>query len=739
MTNTLILDGEKIPDDKIRNLFRAPPGLVPYFPRSALVVGSKGVGKTTLFRYLKETHEGLAIHVNLASALSCLAKETALGPLGHDYPRSLDPALAGKATALIAINLCERLLLKGLDPPQEELRRCLPAIAPGAGPRGREQFAALCRDTIRTPLQSFTNSRDTRSLSDLAAALGRRAETMHGPLLLLLDRADVIPPGCLRPLAELLDQSAGYVALLAMRPGHGGLITGELAREIVPGDHYGVVQLGTHIASPEWRAFVVEAVESQLGAGALARLPDEVVQRTVTLSRESVRTALEIFSRCTRARANGLQAELVEALTDQRENHLVACQMTLQQHHANFRVLVSDLRTQATKEHGVVDGPVVLSMSRAGQLLLFGRGQKLDRFVDAALRAGAFCMRAGERWAPGINPSIIELHPLLLWQKTDPVWSYGVAEGTSVRRSESQLLKSQTGPSHPPALFVAYRMDFADSMSFRRKVEASIRSHPALAGIQVLDGKVAGGMLWANEIRERIKRARLVVADVTGMRGDVLFEMGFAFGLRKPFIPVVSSPEDRQELPRWIAARQIDHYGSEDGLLRLITSIAARLADRGSPPEARSSTPIPGKAIWLGKTTEWREHVLEVFKTSAAHEGMTAELLTPDAPEETILSTATRASLAVVALDGGRMDSLNHFVCGSIVARPMSGYQRLLGRRVLVLEDPALQPFTLMADSLGRCAEVVSRIERDDLRNHIRHYGKEYREWMKSSGTKGSP
>lgn len=45
----VVIDGKQTPDDRIRGLFRWPPDLAPECGRSALVIGSRGVGKTTLF------------------------------------------------------------------------------------------------------------------------------------------------------------------------------------------------------------------------------------------------------------------------------------------------------------------------------------------------------------------------------------------------------------------------------------------------------------------------------------------------------------------------------------------------------------------------------------------------------------------------------------------------------------------------------------------------------------------
>ena len=73
-------DAKRIPDKRIREVFRPPPAMPARFSRSALVVGSRGVGKTILFRYLKDTHEGFATHIYLSTEFASLTK-AGHGPL----------------------------------------------------------------------------------------------------------------------------------------------------------------------------------------------------------------------------------------------------------------------------------------------------------------------------------------------------------------------------------------------------------------------------------------------------------------------------------------------------------------------------------------------------------------------------------------------------------------------------------------------------------------------------------
>src|SRR5579864_5126145 len=96
-TAHLWVEGEKIPDDRLTEIYCQPPGVPVAFYRSHLIIGSRGVGKTTLFRYQKLKHEGIAVHLSLATELASLTKQIGLGPLAMDCPPELEPLLIGKA------------------------------------------------------------------------------------------------------------------------------------------------------------------------------------------------------------------------------------------------------------------------------------------------------------------------------------------------------------------------------------------------------------------------------------------------------------------------------------------------------------------------------------------------------------------------------------------------------------------------------------------------------------------
>lgn len=291
------VDGEKIPDSRLKDVFQTPPDATSPFLRSALVIGARGAGKTTLFRYLKESHTGVGVHLSLAAELGCIHKETGLGPLAKECPTHLQKSLPGKTISLLAVALAEKLIRKGVNVPLEMLLECLPpALRAQTKTLDAGGVTEIQRQIAGCGVSSFDGLANGRSLSDFVPACGRASALARGPLLVLLDRADQVNAQCLLPVFELLDQSSDYTALVAMRPGHTNHAIEDIAGHVVPGDHYDVTHLGIQPSSPTWHTFVEGSVRAQaelLGFMDQFRgIPDDVKRWITILSRDCVRTAL---------------------------------------------------------------------------------------------------------------------------------------------------------------------------------------------------------------------------------------------------------------------------------------------------------------------------------------------------------------------------------------------------------------------------------------------------------------
>jgi hypothetical protein len=735
MKDDVYLDGEHIPDDKIRAIFQWPPDVPRSFDRSSLLIGSRGVGKSTLFRYLKVTHHGVAIHSALAADLASFGKEAALGPFGTGYSDAVQRLVANKATSLLALSLSERFLGKGLRVTVDALADCLPSGKLSIPPRPTQEWCREARLACGPlALRDFESISSSRPLARLVSLVGERATFSGRSLLVLLDRADMVVPAALIPVIELLDQSAHYVALVAIRPGHGS--SAFLAEEFgaVPGDHFGVVHFGRSPYEPAWQEFLSEALEAQLGKLSRTFVSKELAEHALVLARDSLRTALELFSAC---RSSPLKAAdgMAEAIEMVRENNLVAAQRALQKYHPDYRRLVAEVRRELLGENHGATGPVHIEVLESKSAGLWERNTRVDGFIDAALRARALSMPSGQVWVPGARIREVEVPPILLWHKGDTYRSPRQAAILSVRRSEGALFESGGGRGQQNfSVFIAYRMDFEKSRAFRKDLGNILISMPSPPRVSAVDGHVRDGEDWAPVIRTRIRDSRLVVGDITGLRNDVIFEMGFGFGSRKPMIPVVEKQVDREGVPDWLKAKQIGSFSSPEQLASVATSVLAHLSDPYISKPRRVREPLPGLAVWLDFSDDLAT-ARDAFVASCGREGLAAEVLKADLPDEVIIDQAVRAALLVAVVTGDQRDALVHFVAGGILARPTAGYSRKTMDRLILITSPvAGSARGLTADGLLRCAANVRTIEPQLLQSAISEYGKRHREWQKMAG-----
>ncbi len=216
---------------------------------------------------------------------------------------------------------------------------------------------------------------------------------------------------------------------------------------------------------------------------------------------------------------------------------------------------------------------------------------------------------------------------------------------------------------------------------------------------------------------------------MTGLRSDVLFELGFAYGLRKLVIPVVSHAGAREGMPRWLTEIQIGDYGTEIGFFGIVSSIATLIFDPEFSKPPRPPDPVPGLAVWLRKL-EWNEQACAEFEASASQEGLTAQVLDEGTPPETVIRRAASATFLVVSFDGTKSDALCHYVCGALVSKPFAGYgQRQLPRQIIMLERPGGSSGGLIADSLLNCQATAKLVGSAKVGEETRVFGGLHRTW----------
>lgn len=292
-----------------------------------------------------------------------------------------------------------------------------------------------------------------------------------------------------------------------------------------------------------------------------------------------------------------------------------------------------------------------------------------------------------------------------------------------------------------PKLFVAYRFDTKESKQFRQRLEVDIKNSDSLANVKVTDGHVETGESWPSEIRRRIKAARLVVADVTTLSPEVLFECGFAWGLNKTIMPVVEDSESASQLPSWLTELQITDFSTSKGRLQILDSVAKNISrtrfgrQRKPPPQ-----PIPGKLIWLCGDTEFENYRDHAQQTATRHKlGMVTEERphSIDEAKESLINEVSQASLMVACLNNSSSDPFIHFVTGVIVSKPTAGAaKRKLGRRVILAVPESISVDDVISDSARRCGNTVKVVACRQLNAELMSYGKMYKRYKKKVSDK---
>lgn len=718
---TPFTEGEKVPDGQTSIIFRAPPGAPKTFFRSALVVGARGVGKTTLLRYQKEQHRGTALYIGLSTVFSPIGRKFGLGPLAYEIPAELSSAIPGMATSLLALDIADRIIRKNSFNQEviDTLTECLPVAFRGNfHPIDLEVISRTKSIVFNSEPEHFHGIAESRPLTSFVSTLGGMLQQAGRPLLLLLDKADQVSPVSLIPVIELLDQSIQFLALVALRPGLTSRVIEDLSKVVVPGDHYEIVHLGRHPRAAEWEQFVVGAVGAQLqyhglDKSSLTSLDPAIVKWIILLSRDSIRTALELFA----SALAGDYTALLKSAADQRESLLMASRASA---HRLFdiKAIAKDVRSALlNSEAKTLEIPTNLSITKSSNDQLFERTTTLNRFIEENMRCAAFSLPDGQRWRPGVHPLEIEIAPLLLWQEADGVNISERPEPFVVNRTEAELKQLGGGGSFRiPTIFVAYNFTWDVSKKFRVAIENQAKNYTSLESFLFTDGHlIVGTTDWPSKIRDRIRSAKAIVGDVTNLRPDVIFEIGFAYGLRKPILAVAETQEQLGQLPNWLTASQMGHYNTPVGMRSILSSLSTHVADPSyANTNSKPNAPIPTLAVWLSSKI-WADERKRQLSFSLTKSGLSFEEINGPTFDDRDADRASRAGLIVASLDNTESDAFVHYVCGAVIAKPSVARTRPFQRMIVLLVAPGLDPNDVIAQSLLRCGDIVKIIPHNDL------------------------
>jgi hypothetical protein len=743
-TSPLFVDAERIPDSMISDIFRPPPSLPDRFNRSTLVVGTRGSGKTLLFRHLRAQHNGIALHIILSKEFAPITGQTGEGALCYESDPQYRSSVPGMATTLLAISICRSVLDRLPDLSPESVRRfslCLPLyLRPQITNLTPQSLSAASEHMMRAQNAEFAGLAETRALSQFVGQIGAELADRGLPLLLLIDKPDQVSPLSLKPVFELLDQSASYVALLATRPGQAGKALEELSKIIIPGDHYDIQQLGAYPRSSAWREFMLDAAMAQLSrsepeAEAFNMIDPQKLRWVLAASRDSVRTALELIS--TLVPPNGLDDDrLRQAAIDRRQDILVAlrqAQNEVPDASAVFREIRRGVRIGGSAGQRVLRIPVELCIVPSAASDLFRSYERVGRFIDSALRCGALSMPEGQPWFPGLQPTELEIAPLVLWERDAPFVIDDTGDPHFVQQTERELRETR-GHFAPreETIFVAY--DFADkrSMEFRQILADRAEHHPNFRNFRVVDGKLLpGGGKWKDIIKKRIDGATAVVADLSRMRPEVLVEIGFAFGRQKRRLYVTGTGDERVSLPSWLTEDQFGSFDSGENIDEVMSGLEVLIGSVGGARARKLPGLVASKATILNASA-WPPTIIGAMEDTLRASGIRVDRMEGDYRSDD-LNHVVSSALIIALFDGTSGDAFVHFASGAALAKQPTIFQ--FKRRLLFSVAAHVRPENVIADSLRR-ADIVAVHAMDNIVPAVAQFGDKYRKWARSAGEK---
>jgi hypothetical protein len=306
---------------------------------------------------------------------------------------------------------------------------------------------------------------------------------------------------------------------------------------------------------------------------------------------------------------------------------------------------------------------------------------------------------------------------------------------SSIKIDKSDLISGGPQQKISPRIFVAYRFKDPKSEAFRERLKVEIKNTDALNDIFLTDGHVPDGTHWPSEIRKRVSTARLIVADVTSLSPEVVFECGLAWGFNKNIIPVVEDVKKLKQLPEWLTDLQCGFFSTSKYIREILDSIAEYLLKPSSvknrPPTPK---PIPGKIVLLKGAAEFESYYDNIISTSTKFDMdlyKEDSIPTLDKVDKSLINEVSRASLLICSLNHSYSDSFVHFASGVVASKPTAGESSTkLNRRILICIPDNINAEDIISKSAHKFPTLVSIISFKKLTNELLNYGKIYKNYL---------
>lgn len=309
-----------------------------------------------------------------------------------------------------------------------------------------------------------------------------------------------------------------------------------------------------------------------------------------------------------------------------------------------------------------------------------------------------------------------------------------MVEYTLYRLRKGQLTGGGPRKKSKPSIFIAFSFASEISRSFRKKIEQVIKRTPSLRGIDIKDGRVPVGTYWPKEIRNRLSKARIVIAEFSRLSPEVLFETGFAYGLNKAILPVTKSSEDLKLLPRFLTEIQFGVHSSEDCIVEVIKGISECVSKQKRNVNDNSivTRSSPNNVVLICSNDKYS--IIDKVKNFCMQNEMKYDHVSVEGDfdyNEYIDSKVFDASLLIGYVDGREQDNIISFSAGIVCAHPSAGIgkHKLTKKVIFVMPDNG-DVESLVPDSARRVTKTVKVVKESGFNEALSSFAQLRRKWQ---------
>jgi hypothetical protein len=700
------LEAEHYSLEEAANIYHPHPEGLPGISRNCLLLGYPGVGKTLVLKKLcydlRNTENILPLYIQIEPWVAAISAETTYPITDRFSPRDRDMTICTNILLTLAI----------IDKLRIYADKAVVAAAIAHFPNKPSSLSAipswtneqinLVRNVVEYGGSLPESYASFPNLFMIMNSIGKVSREKDKTIVLLVDQIDKTQAFHFNAVSSLLRRGE-YVVVIASRPCPCAPEAPSIPHGIINGTDYTIHWLGCDARSSAWRRFINDIIISHGFFSQATEVVIDKLQQTTSLVGPSPRNILAICEEIECKIENGKPADSawVESISSLINSDEAIAADNMGAWCSDPHRVLTILRDQASlARRSKGPGPVALSLKRGDKLFL---SQKAENLIRVCIREGILLPMPREKLGLDALLEDFEVRPTLIAPKEPIAIISKFNDEIVIFEIDTQKIESWTehihrlGKRSQKNIFIAHWMSDPETPgNLAQRLKNNLLEYA-----NVITGDYSSGSpQWSIAIRDLVKKADLVVVDLSTLRRDVFVELGWAIGYCRQALLGISDAASIGKKPNWLRERQIHPFESDIDFKQFLRQILELLNKYPNRCEQWLDDPFDESIIFrpeirrvgiIGGDKDWISFEGELTAACEENKFIPESLCISGTKLEggilfDVIKVARKAGTLILIYDGSLQTDLLLCIAGGIFSSKdyISGQQKSQRRLILV-------------------------------------------------------